>query len=35
MRAELEDAPDFVEVGETGVAVRDAMQHQRCVQLVG
>src|SRR5262245_15833358 len=29
------DAPDFVEVGEAGVAVRDAMRHQRCVQLVG
>src|SRR5262249_28781910 len=29
------DAPDFVEVGEAGVAVSDAMRHQRCVQLVG
>jgi hypothetical protein len=28
-------APDFVEVGEAGVAVVDAMRHQRCVQLVG
>jgi len=30
----LGDAPDFVEVGEAGVAVDDAMRHQRCVQLV-
>jgi hypothetical protein len=29
------DAPDFVEVGEAGVAVSDAMRHQRRVQLVG
>jgi acyl-CoA synthetase (AMP-forming)/AMP-acid ligase II/acyl carrier protein len=28
------DAPFFVEVGEAGVAVVDAMRHQRCVQLV-
>jgi hypothetical protein len=28
------DAPDFVEVSEAGVAVVDAMRHQRCVQLV-
>jgi hypothetical protein len=28
-------APDFVEVGEAGVAVSDAMRHQRCVQLLG
>jgi hypothetical protein len=28
------DAPDFVEVGEAGVAVGDAMRHERCVQLV-
>ena len=34
-RAYSGDAPDFVEVGEAGVAVRDAMRHQRCVQLVG
>jgi hypothetical protein len=33
--ATLGDAPDFVEVGEAGVAVVDAMRHQRCVQLVG
>jgi hypothetical protein len=25
----------FVEVGEAGVAVSDAMRHQRCVQLLG
>ena len=29
------DAPDFVEVGEAGIAVGDAMRRQRCVQLVG
>src|SRR5262249_10149548 len=29
------DAPDFVEIGEAGVAVIDAMRHQHCVQLVG
>jgi hypothetical protein len=29
------DAPDFVEVGEAGIAVDDAMRHQRRVQLVG
>ena len=29
------NAPDFVEVGEAGIAVEDAMRHQRCVQLVG
>ena len=29
------DAPDFVEVGEAGIAVNDAMRHQRRVQLVG
>ena len=28
------DAPHFVEVGEAGIAVDDAMRHQRCVQLV-
>ena len=28
------DAPDFVEVGEVGIAVDDAMRHQRCLQLV-
>ena len=28
------DAPDFVEVGEEGIAVEDAMRHQHCVQLV-
>ena len=30
----LGDAPDFVEVGEVGIAVDDAMRHQRCLQLV-
>ena len=29
------DAPFFVEIGEAGVAVGDAMRHQHCVQLVG
>jgi hypothetical protein len=29
------DAPDFVEVGEAGVAVGHAMRRQRRVQLVG
>jgi hypothetical protein len=29
------DAPDFVEVGEAGIAVDDAMRRQRRVQLVG
>src|SRR6516165_8268989 len=29
------DAPDFVEVGEAGVALVDAMRHQRYAQLVG
>jgi hypothetical protein len=29
------DAPDFVEVGEAGIAVHDAMRRQRCLQLVG
>ena len=29
------DAPDFVEVGEAGIAVADAMRRQRRVQLVG
>jgi hypothetical protein len=29
------DAPDFVEVGEAGIAVDDAMRHQHCLQLVG
>ena len=29
------DAPDFVEVGEAGIAVDDAMRRQRHVQLVG
>jgi hypothetical protein len=29
------DAPDFVEVGEAGIAVDDAMRHQNCLQLVG
>ena len=28
------DAPDFVEVGEAGIAVDDAMRHRRCLQLV-
>jgi hypothetical protein len=31
----LRDAPDFVEVGEAGIAVDDAMRRQRRVQLVG
>ena len=30
-----QDAPDFVEVGEAGVAVDDAMRRQHGVQLVG
>ena len=30
-----EDAPDFVEVGEAGIAVDHAMRRQRRVQLVG
>jgi hypothetical protein len=29
------DAPPFVEIGEAGVTVGDAMRHQHCVQLVG
>jgi hypothetical protein len=29
------DAPDFVEVGEAGIAVDDAMRRQRRVQLLG
>jgi Predicted membrane protein (DUF2335) len=29
------DAPDFVEVGEVGIAMDDAMRRQRRVQLVG
>jgi hypothetical protein len=29
------DAPDFVEVGEAGIAVGDAMRRERRVQLVG
>ena len=29
------DAPHFVEVGEAGIAVDDAMRRQRCLQLVG
>ena len=29
------DAPDFVEVGEAGIAVDDAMRRERHVQLVG
>ena len=29
------DAPDFVEVGEAGIAVDNAMRRQRRVQLVG
>jgi integrase len=29
------DAPDFVEVGEAGIAVEDSMRHLRCLQLVG
>ncbi len=31
----LRDAPDFVEVGEAGIALDDAMRRQRRVQLVG
>ena len=31
----MQDAPDFVEVGEAAVAVSDTMRHQRRVQLVG
>ena len=31
----LGDAPDFVEVGEAGIAVDHAMRRQRRVQLVG
>jgi hypothetical protein len=33
--AMLGDAPDFVEVGEAGIAVGDAMRRERRVQLVG
>jgi predicted NBD/HSP70 family sugar kinase len=29
------DAPDFVEVGEAGIAMDDAMRRQRCLQLLG
>jgi transposase len=29
------DAPDFVEVGEAGIAGDDAMRRRRCLQLVG
>jgi hypothetical protein len=29
------NAPDFVEVGEAGIAVDHAMRRQRRVQLVG
>ena len=29
------DAPDFVEVGEAGIAMDDAMRRERRVQLVG
>ena len=29
------DAPDFVEVGEAGIAMGDAMRRERVVQLVG
>ena len=29
------DAPEFVELGEAGIAVGDAMRRGRCVQLVG
>src|SRR5262249_8632966 len=34
-RAYSGDAPDFVEVGEAGIAMDDAMRRQRRVQLVG
>jgi hypothetical protein len=30
-----EDAPDFVEVGEAGIAMDHAMRRQRRVQFVG
>jgi hypothetical protein len=33
--AKAGDAPDFVEVGEAGIAMDDAMRRQRRVQLVG
>lgn len=35
LKAFLGDAPDFVEVGEAGIAMDDAMRRQRRVQLVG
>ena len=31
----LGDAPDFVEVGEAGIAMDDAMRRQRCLQPLG
>jgi hypothetical protein len=34
-RADRGGAPDFVEVGEAGIAVDDVMRRQRRVQLVG
>jgi hypothetical protein len=34
-RFAIGDAPDFVEVGEAGIAMDDAMRRQRRVQLVG
>jgi len=33
--ADSRDVPDFVEVGEAGIAVDDTMRRQRRVQLVG
>jgi hypothetical protein len=33
--ATIGDVPDFVEVGEAGIAMDDAMRRQRRVQLVG
>ena len=33
--ADTGDAPDFVELGEAGIAMDDAMRRQRRVQLVG
>jgi hypothetical protein len=35
LRAPRGDAPDFVELGEAGIAMDDAMRRQRRVQLVG
>jgi hypothetical protein len=35
LTAIIEDAPDFVEVGEAGIAMDHAMRRQRRVQFVG